>query len=33
MVFQDNQLFPHMSVLENVAFGPKMAGVGALRAR
>ena len=28
MVFQDNQLFPHMSVAENVAFGPKMAGVG-----
>ena len=28
MVFQDNQLFPHMSVLDNVAFGPKMAGVG-----
>jgi len=27
MVFQDNQLFPHMSVLDNVAFGPKMAGV------
>jgi thiamine transport system ATP-binding protein len=26
MVFQDNQLFPHMSVLENVAFGPRMAG-------
>jgi thiamine transport system ATP-binding protein len=26
MVFQDNQLFPHMSVLENVAFGPKMSG-------
>ncbi|HUS42975.1 MAG TPA: ABC transporter ATP-binding protein [Ilumatobacteraceae bacterium] len=26
MVFQDNQLFPHLSVLENVAFGPKMAG-------
>ena len=25
MVFQDNQLFPHMSVLDNVAFGPKMA--------
>ncbi len=28
MVFQDNQLFPHMTVLDNVAFGPKMAGVG-----
>lgn len=27
MVFQDNQLFPHMSVLDNVAFGPKMVGV------
>jgi len=27
MVFQDNQLFPHMSVFDNVAFGPKMAGV------
>ena len=27
MVFQDDQLFPHMSVLDNVAFGPKMAGV------
>ena len=26
MVFQDNQLFPHMSVLDNVAFGLKMAG-------
>lgn len=26
MVFQDNQLFPHMSVVDNVAFGPKMAG-------
>jgi thiamine transport system ATP-binding protein len=26
MVFQDNQLFPHMSVIDNVAFGPKMAG-------
>ena len=26
MVFQDNQLFPHMSVLDNVAFGPKMSG-------
>ena len=28
MVFQDNQLFPHMSVFDNVAFGPKMSGVG-----
>ncbi len=27
MVFQDNQLFPHLSVGENVAFGLKMAGV------
>jgi thiamine transport system ATP-binding protein len=27
MVFQDNQLFPHLSVLDNVAFGPKMTGV------
>ena len=29
MVFQDNQLFPHRSTRENVAFGLKMAGVGA----
>lgn len=28
MVFQDNQLFPHRSVGENVAFGLKMQGVG-----
>ena len=28
MVFQDNQLFPHMSTLDNVSFGLKMAGVG-----
>ena len=28
MVFQDNQLFPHLSVLDNVAFGPRMQGVG-----
>ena len=28
MVFQDNQLFPHRSVGENVAFGLKMTGVG-----
>ena len=27
MVFQDNQLFPHRSVLDNVAFGLQMAGV------
>ncbi len=32
MVFQDNQLFVHMSVRDNVAYGPKMAGV-AKRAR
>ena len=28
MVFQDNQLFPHRSVGENVAFGLKMTGIG-----
>jgi thiamine transport system ATP-binding protein len=28
MVFQDNQLFPHRSVIDNVAFGLKMQGVG-----
>jgi thiamine transport system ATP-binding protein len=28
MVFQDNQLFPHLTVGENVAFGPRMHGVG-----
>lgn len=27
VVFQDNRLFPHMSVLDNVAFGPLAAGV------
>ncbi len=26
MVFQDNQLFPHLTVAENVAFGPRIAG-------
>lgn len=29
MVFQDEQLFPHLSVRDNVAFGLKMAGVAA----
>jgi spermidine/putrescine transport system ATP-binding protein len=33
MVFQDWALFPHKSVLANVAFGPKMAGVGRERRR
>ena len=28
MVFQDYALFPHMSVAENVAYGPKLARVG-----
>jgi putative spermidine/putrescine transport system ATP-binding protein len=28
-VFQDYALFPHMSVAENVAYGPKVRGVGA----
>ncbi len=27
MVFQDNQLFPHRSTLDNVAFGLKMQGI------
>ncbi len=29
MVFQDNQLFPHLTVGDNVAFGLKMAGIPA----
>jgi thiamine transport system ATP-binding protein len=33
MVFQDNQLFPHLSVGDNVAFGLKMAGVDRARRR
>ena len=32
-VFQDYLLFPHLSVLENVAFGPRAAGVGRRDAR
>lgn len=33
MVFQDNQLFPHLTVADNVAFGLKVAGVPAARRR
>jgi molybdate transport system ATP-binding protein len=33
MVFQDQQLFPNMSVLENVAFGPRSRGVDRHEAR
>ena len=33
MVFQDHLLFPHLSVLENVAFGPRTRGVGRREAR
>jgi len=32
-VFQDLLLFPHLSVLENVAFGPRSRGAGHSRAR
>ncbi|MGC1579810.1 MAG: ABC transporter ATP-binding protein [Beijerinckiaceae bacterium] len=33
MVFQSYALFPHMSVVENVAYGPSVQGVGKARAR
>jgi molybdate transport system ATP-binding protein len=33
VVFQDYLLFPHLSALENVAFGPRCRGVGRQRAR
>lgn len=33
MVFQDNQLFPHLSTGDNVAFGAKLAGVPAVERR
>jgi ABC-type Fe3+/spermidine/putrescine transport system ATPase subunit len=33
LMFQDYALFPHRSVLDNVTFGPRMAGVPAARAR
>ena len=33
VVFQDRHLFPHLSALENVAFGPRSQGVPRARAR
>jgi molybdate transport system ATP-binding protein len=33
VVFQDYLLFPHLSALDNVAFGPRCRGVGRARAR
>jgi molybdate transport system ATP-binding protein len=33
MVFQDNRLFPHLRVLDNVAFGPRSRGVSRYDAR
>ena len=33
VVFQDHRLFPHLRVLDNVAFGPRSRGVHKVRAR
>jgi len=33
MVFQDYRLFPHLSARDNVAFGPRSAGIGRAAAR
>ena len=33
VVFQDHRLFPHLGALDNVAFGPRSAGVGRREAR
>ncbi|HEY0697079.1 MAG TPA: ATP-binding cassette domain-containing protein, partial [Micromonospora sp.] len=33
VVFQDHLLFPHLTVVENVAFGPRCRGVGRRAAR
>uniref|UniRef100_UPI001F5F32EB ATP-binding cassette domain-containing protein n=1 Tax=Actinomadura roseirufa TaxID=2094049 RepID=UPI001F5F32EB len=33
MVFQDYRLFPHLSALDNVAFGPRCQGAGRRAAR